>query len=231
MMKSDGCFGRAYFQKVHQIDNPERRAILYQDLLFVRSKKANIKRILDVGCGLGEFLGFCDQEGMSTYGLEISHFAISQALKNTQAKLVQLDITKKKWPFADSFFDAVTAFDVLEHTKFSDFIISQAYRVLKKEGIFVITTPNGDLEHSPIRRKFLPYDPTHINVQGEKFWKGYLEKAGFHQIESKGCLFFGFPPSPQLRSKLRRWGIKTEVKPFFSPLKGLCATLYLVSFK
>lgn len=229
-MKSD-LYGRNYFKKIHKIVNPERELILAGNLRFLFSKKKDVSRILDVGCGLGEFLGQCDYSGMQTFGLEISEFALSFAKKNTKANLKKWDVSGKRWPFNDNFFDAVCIFDVLEHVKNPAFVLSEAYRVLRIEGIFLATTPNGNLEKSKIRKKLLPYDPTHINVHTEQFWRLSFEKARLKNFRSRGCLFFGFPPTPSLRQKLKKFGIKSYTGPIFFPIKSLCATLYLWGFK
>ena len=229
-MKSNS-YGRDYFEKIHKIDNPERKQILKKDLEFLIYKKSGIRKMLDVGCGLGEFLGFCDQRGMMSYGLEISKFALSIAKKNTKAKLGQLDISKEKWPYKSNFFDAVCAFDLLEHVTNSRFVINEVYRVLKKGGIFLVTTPNGDLERNRFLRFLLPYDPTHINVQNENFWQSCFQRVGFRKFQSKGCLFFGFPPHPRIRQRLRIVGVKSYMGPIFFPFKDICATLYIYGYK
>lgn len=224
-------YSKNYFEKVHKLDNPERKSILLEDLKFLSSKKSNINKILDVGCGLGEFLSYCDQAGIETFGFDISSFAISLAKNNTTAKLAVLDGAKTKWPYPDDFFDAVTVFDVVEHTLRADNIISEAFRVLKKSGLLFVTTPNGDLENGFFKKILLPYDPTHINVQGENHWVGLLKKAGFRNIKTIGVFSFGLPPSPNSRKMLRKIRLRPLVRPIFCPIKKVCGTLYFLSFK
>lgn len=225
-----GVYGKEYFEKVHKIENPERKTILAKDLDFLLEKKQNIKRLLDVGCGLGEFLQFCDKRGIATYGMEISQFAISIARKNTLAHLTMIDASRTRWPYPSGFFDAVCAFDVLEHVGDSLFIIREAFRVLVSGGIFLAATPNGDLQKSKLA-SFLPNDSTHINVRPESFWQRQFKKAGFVEFSAKGCVAFGFPPSPSWRRRFKARGLPIYIGPIFLPLKSICPTLFMWSRK
>jgi len=73
-------------------------------------------KLLDIGCNYGFFLGVCEPH-FETYGIDISHYVISEA-KNyaPRSKIVCCDV-KENIPFADETFDVVTIFDTLEHIK------------------------------------------------------------------------------------------------------------------
>ena len=223
-------YGKEYFEKVNRVDAREKRLISEANFGSLLKKKKNIKRILDIGCGTGEFLGVCSEKGISCWGVDVSRWAISEAKSIGGVKLAVWNIEKKKWPFGDNFFDTVCAFDVLEHLKNSDFVMAEAYRVLKGGGIFFATTPNGNLQRS-IFKNLLPKDPTHINIQREGWWRQSLSGLGFGEIEVLGCLFFCFPPIPKLREYLRKIGIGSWVHPQFSKIKSICGTLYIYATK
>jgi len=51
----------------------------------------------------------------------------------------------RKLPYKSSSFDVVFALDVLEHIKNVDVAIDEIYRVLDKQGVFIITAPTENL--------------------------------------------------------------------------------------
>lgn len=224
-------YGKRYFDDFYKLESNEREQILKHHLKYLLLKKKQIGSILDVGCALGEFLNFCDDANIKTFGLEISDYAVFQARKRTKAVIKVIDVSSKRWSFKDNLFDAVTAFDLLEHTQNSNFVITEAFRVLKKGGIFLASTPNGDLENTRLEKVLLPYDSTHVNVRGVKFWKESFQRVGFKNIRVQGCFSFGFPPSPRLRNLLSRAGIRSTIKPIFCPILQICGTLFVVGFK
>ena len=201
------------------------------NLEYLLRTQPEVKRIVDVGCGVGEFLAFCENREIETYGMEISSFAIEEAKKRTKTKIVQLDVSKEHWPLQDNYFDAVVVFDVLEHVISDQFILREAYRVLREGGVLFCTTPNNQGKLGKFLEHFMPDDPTHINKKNAAGWFKQLHDAGFHHIDIKGTIFHGMPPSPALRGKMKRYGLPVSVKPFFFPITFLCGTLYITAKK
>lgn len=101
------------------------------------AKKFKSKDILDVGCGTGLYTElFCINSNRIT-GLDLQKL-VDQA--KIHFKFVKGDALKM--PFADSLFDAVVSFDVIEHLSDDHLFLRECYRVLKKEGRLIIGTPN-----------------------------------------------------------------------------------------
>lgn len=96
------------------------------------------KRILDLGCAFGTFLELVDKDFKELYGVEYSDFAI----KHMDKKKIKASKTFfGKYP--PNFFDVVTMWDVIEHTPDPKSYITEIYRILKKGGYLVLTTPNS----------------------------------------------------------------------------------------
>lgn len=115
--------------------------------------------ILEIGCAFGYFLNLCDKEGWSTYGIDISKYAISQAKKITKAELKVLDASKDKFPYRDNFFDIIAAYDIVEHLADHEIFFQEISRALKPGGLLVITSAYGEA--------ILDRDKTHINIKNE----------------------------------------------------------------
>jgi 2-polyprenyl-3-methyl-5-hydroxy-6-metoxy-1,4-benzoquinol methylase len=70
-------------------------------------------RVLDVGCGNGEFLAALAEHGLEGWGLDISGAAV-EACRRRGLRASEGDLCGGEWP-AQRSFDAVTLWDVLEH--------------------------------------------------------------------------------------------------------------------
>lgn len=92
-------------------------------------------RVLDLACGVGTFTGCIHyyQMDVSVYGLDISQKALSIA-SNNYDDILFLRADAMRLPFCDSSFDMVCGFDILEHVRDTETIISEIKRVLKPGG-------------------------------------------------------------------------------------------------
>ena len=100
-------------------------------------------RILDVGCGDGSFTILIAKacKAKEVYGIEISEKKVEIARKRG-IKCYQLDVDTENFPFQDNFFDAVFAGEIIEHLYDTDHFLEEVNRILKTNGIFILTTPN-----------------------------------------------------------------------------------------
>lgn len=100
------------------------------------------RRVLDVGCGYGEFLGLFGRA--KTIGLEPDRARAGIAAKRGKARVVVADAADM--PFENGAFDGVLCTEVLEHAKDYRAVIGGMARVLKPGGRALITTPNKRYE-------------------------------------------------------------------------------------
>jgi len=195
-----GSYEEGYFQGIgSNYDGVEiplnllRKKIYQERINELRKHLGNLagKRILDIGCGVGTFLSICDNHGMQTFGIDISTYALKEAFLNTKAKLAQVDLIKDRFPFTKNSFNAVTVFDVVEHIGKDDLLFENCRRVLKKDGILYLVTPNG------IQKADNDY--THINLKRINYWNSYCKQFGFKILNS--YIYKWYPPFPYLISQ------------------------------
>ena len=109
-------------------------------------------RILDVGCGDGNFSVLLKQAcgANEVCGIEVSEKGVESARRNG-VKAFQADMDEEDFPFEDEYFDAVFAGEIIEHLFDPDHFLDEVYRVLRKEaGILILSTPNLASIHNRI---------------------------------------------------------------------------------
>ena len=97
-------------------------------------------RVLDLGCGTGYGTAELANSASLTVGIDLAAEAIAYARDHYPARFMQASITAL--PFAARSFDAITAFEVIEHLENWPALISEAKRALHPDGVFLVSTPN-----------------------------------------------------------------------------------------
>lgn len=119
-------------------------------------------QVLDIGCGVGDFLHAMESKGWKTTGIEPSEEAKAIAKKRTKALLYKPEEIEK---LPDAQFDLITMWHVLEHVDDLKSEISQLQRLLKKGGRLVLALPNfKSYDAQYYKEKWAAYDvPRHLN--------------------------------------------------------------------
>lgn len=101
------------------------------------------KRVLDAGCGTGYGAAELAQSAESVIGLDVSEDALDYARANYPLQNLAFAAgSALLLPFPESSFDAVVAFEVIEHLNEYPLFIAECARVLKRDGLFIVSTPN-----------------------------------------------------------------------------------------
>ncbi len=116
--------------------------------------------VLDIGCGAGHGSNILSKKFSEVKGVDISSEAIEYARENWSQQNIEFIVgSALNIPFDKETFDIVTAFEVFEHIEDWRSFLLEVKRVLKKDGVLFISTPNKDM-YSPGTKK--PINPHHF---------------------------------------------------------------------
>jgi len=97
-------------------------------------------RVLEVGSGLGFFLDVCEELGIGAEGCDTAPQAVAYANRNRRrVREGTLDAQ-----YQHEAFDAVFAFNLIEHLPHPSAFLREVHRVLKPDGTLVLETPTQD---------------------------------------------------------------------------------------
>jgi len=101
------------------------------------------KRVLDLGCGVGYGSDFLAVNGAEeVVGIDISEEAINYAVSHYKRNNLSFQVDDcAKLKLDDNSFDIVVCFELIEHLKNYEDLLRQTVRILKHDGILLISTP------------------------------------------------------------------------------------------
>ena len=126
---------------------------------FTRTKNQNIldhyfpdeiknKCIVELGVGGEGGMIVHLKDTNQVFGIDASGSA-AQNCKQLGVEVIELNIDASKLPFDGDSVDIVFGFEVFEHLSSPQFVIEEVYRILKKYGVLLLTTPNPLIHHWP----------------------------------------------------------------------------------
>ena len=168
--------------------------------------------LIDLGCGMGDYLGSLKNGGIDTWGIDISEVATARARTKVQKPEQIICANAEQLPFDDEKFDYVTAWGVIEHFPDINVIIREVARVLKKQGTAVVMVPNMyyyKFVWDALRAGAGPVKHQEIEwLCAFQEWKQYLECNGLRVVRCERHNKFN-------KSGIMQW-IKTTIPFYFS---------------
>jgi len=118
----------------------KNRLITKTTLKFIRPSKS--KRVLEGGCGNGQFVYLFDKMGYDSYGIDYAPKTVAK-IKTIFPDLKVSAGDVRKLDFADNYFDGYWSIGVIEHF-FDGYesIISEMERIIKPGGFLFVIFPH-----------------------------------------------------------------------------------------
>lgn len=183
------------------LDARERYIELYH---IVKHFLQNNTKILDVGCIPGHFTVLLRKLGYNVICVDINPSRADSFLKKYDVEVYRVDVVEEPLPFYDNSFDIVLFTEVVEHIPDPLHPLNEIYRVLRKNGVLILSTPaftlgdrmkilwglgdNNFVKELRKKRKIGHYG--HIRKYLPRELELLLREAGFKNVK---ILFVGKP--------------------------------------
>jgi 2-polyprenyl-3-methyl-5-hydroxy-6-metoxy-1,4-benzoquinol methylase len=152
------------------------------DLLLSPFKRKVIgyagQKVLDVGCGSGEYLKLLRLRGCKLFGIDIGKVDEEEL---TQIGIKYINCELRDAPFPDQMFDVVIINHVFEHLEDPIYHAGKLYRMLKPGGVLVVGLPNvASINRYIFGRFWFPFEiPRHLFHYTPEVISRIFEGVGF----------------------------------------------------
>ncbi len=137
-------------------------------------------KVLDVGCAMGFLLDEARRfKACDVYGVEVSNYAYAYAKSSLEIDVIHGELDSSH--FASEFFDVVFLIGTIEHLLSPKKTLAIINRVLKSDGLLVITT----IDTSGLFRLYSIKPPEHLFYFNHNNIVILLTKLGFKIIKIK----------------------------------------------
>jgi 2-polyprenyl-3-methyl-5-hydroxy-6-metoxy-1,4-benzoquinol methylase len=95
-------------------------------------------KLLDVGCGTGNFLTEAQKAGFDVSGQDVSPYFVEYCRTHYDFQVYSGELETLNLP--ESSFDCITSFDVIEHVRYPKQLLKEMRRLVKPGGLVVVGT-------------------------------------------------------------------------------------------
>ena len=154
------------------VPNDKKTRFLFQEhslrYLFA-SQFVKSKTVLDAACGTGYGASMMlDAGAKKVVGIDNSAEAIEYCKKNYKKDNLEFKTEECEKINLDVPFDIVVSFETIEHLKNQSHFVSEVKRLLKDDGVFIVSTPN--------KETYPAGNPYHFREFTESEFKSFLGK-------------------------------------------------------
>lgn len=140
----------------------------------LRKYRRAFRSMLDIGCGYGFWMKFCQDRGIDVYGLDSSPEVVGWARKNLALTVENISLEEFN---SGRNYDTIVLCDILEHLVSPNQQLKKIRDMLSKDGLIYIQVPNVlGFKLPPGHGHGLPH---HLWQFSYRSLKRLLEKNGF----------------------------------------------------
>lgn len=147
------------------------------------------RRVVDLGCGYGDFVSLLVGQAIDAVGVDADPQAVDE-LRRHGLQAVQADAFEYLTSLPDASVDGIAAFHLVEHLPYQKVLelIQQAYRVLTPGGVILLTSPDPRSLYAHLEMFYLHFG--HVTFYHPRLLEFFLHYAGFSDMT------FASHPSP-----------------------------------
>lgn len=164
---------------IKNIENPGIQREAHKKFLELYPEFSKETKILDIGCGTGEFIYELKKRGAEVWGIDFSKDAVYLAKRHFGLKKIYVasleDFLKKE---NLPKFDFVTFFEVIEHLDNPPDFIENIKKILKPDGKIVLSTPSRDRILINLTKSW-DFPLHHLSRWNEKAVSNLFQKIGY----------------------------------------------------
>ncbi|MEA3189277.1 MAG: hypothetical protein QOD99_3107 [Chthoniobacter sp.] len=161
-------------------DEIKKRVEIYLPLIREAGAGVSKARVLDVGCGRGEWLELLKEKKVQASGVDINSAMLAQC-RERKLQVVQADAISHLRTLPKNSLGAVTGFHIIEHLELEVLmdLLAETIRVLRPGGIAIFESPN--CKNIVVGATNFYVDPTHRNPVFPETAEFMLASHGFER--------------------------------------------------
>jgi SAM-dependent methyltransferase len=161
----------------------ERRYRLVMDAFAPLFDDGGGRRLLDFGCGAGQFLELAHERGFEGYGVDLSRDAVERARRRPSGANAHVGAPADVPEIAAGGFDLVTMWSVLAHLATPVEDLTTLRSLLTADGALLILTVNANsLLLKAHGRRWGGFTPNHLKFYSPSTLPLLLRRAGFEAL-------------------------------------------------
>lgn len=162
--------GHIYNYDVYEDSTNNNPVLMEHFYASLKQHTKNLRTVLEIGCGTGEFLAFLESKGIEATGVEFADSAKRVKFKGKLliGRMEDIDIP-------DASFDGVLLLNVIEHLSDPLSVLVKIRKMLQPGGALVLRQPNSDMFFNSLYRPMVEFPKYLVH----RALKARSKKTGF----------------------------------------------------